>query len=139
MDETAPEDWDRLIGLNLRSAFVCARAVLPGMLEAGWGRIVFVSSRSARRGLGRNAAYSVAKAGLGPLAEAISEECRDVNVTANVVAPSTIDTPQNRAAWPDARHDRWVAPGNVAAAISFLTSEAAGDVRGAWIPVFGSV
>lgn len=139
VQDTAVESWDALLSVNLRSAFLCARAVLPGMLEMDWGRIVFVSSRSAERGLAGNAAYSVAKAALGPLARAIAEECRGTGVTANVIVPSTIDTPQNRAAWPDAPHDKWVAPATVAATISWLVSNAAGDVRGAWLPVYGSV
>jgi NAD(P)-dependent dehydrogenase (short-subunit alcohol dehydrogenase family) len=139
LHETPVETWDSMQAVNLRSAFLCARAVLPGMLEAGWGRVVFVSSRSAHRGLSGNAAYSVAKSSLGTLARAIAEECRGTGVTANVVAPSTVDTPANRAAWPEASHDKWVAPESVAAAISFMTSDAAGDVRGAWLPVYGSV
>lgn len=137
--DTSVEDWGIALELNLTSAFLCARAVLPGMLERNWGRLVFASSRSARRGLARNAAYSVAKAGLATLAEAIAGETRGTGVTANVVAPSTIDTASNRAAWPGADHDRWVAPETVAAAISYLVSDPAGDLRGGWLPVYGGI
>jgi NAD(P)-dependent dehydrogenase (short-subunit alcohol dehydrogenase family) len=139
LHETPIQVWDEMNEVNLRSAFLCARAVLPAMLRQGWGRIVLVSSRSAQRGFTGNAAYSVAKAGLATLAQAIAEECRGTDVTANVVAPSTIDTPENRGAWPTANHDCWVDPGSIATAISFLSSEAAGDLRGAWLPVYGSV
>lgn len=137
--ETPVRTWDDMIERNLRSAFLCARAFLPGMLDRDWGRVVFVSSRSARRGRSGNAAYSVAKSGLGVLAEAIAEETRETNVTANVVAPSTIDTPDNRKGRPGADHGRWVSPETVAAAISWLASDPAGELRGAWLPVYGGV
>ena len=139
VQETPVETWEAMVRVNLSSAFLCARAVLPAMIEANWGRIVFVSSRSAYRGLAGNGAYSVAKSGLAALAGAIAEETRGTGITANVVAPSTVDTPANRAAWPDAKHECWVSPDNVAETISFLVSDAAGDVRGAWLPVYGSV
>lgn len=72
------------------------------------------------------------------LAETIAEETRGNDVTANVVAPSTLDTAANRAAMPSADHDSWVAPEQVAAAIAYLSSEAAGDIRGGWLPLYGS-
>ena len=136
--ELSEETWDRMQNLNLRSAFLCARAVLPGMRERGWGRIVLVASRTARRNRAGQAAYEVAKAGVAVLAETIAEENRGRDVTANVVAPSTLDTPANRAALPDADFSAWVPPEDVAASIAFLASDEAGQLRGAWLPVYGS-
>lgn len=130
--------WDKMIALNLTSAFLCCRRVLAGMLDQGSGRIVLVSSRTAREGRSGQAAYAVAKAGVAVLAETIAEETRGSNVTANVIAPSTLDTPANRAAMPSADHSSWVAPERVATAIAYLASEAAGDLRGAWLPLYGS-
>jgi NAD(P)-dependent dehydrogenase (short-subunit alcohol dehydrogenase family) len=136
--EHSVETWDRMLALNLRSAFLCCRAVLPSMLERDWGRVVLVSSRTARQGRSGQAGYAVAKAGVAVLAESIAEETRGTQVTANVIAPSTLDTPANRRAMPDADPARWVGPDDVAASIAYLASEEAGQLRGAWLPVYGS-
>lgn len=138
VDELSAETWDRMLDLNLRSALLCSRAVLPGLRERGWGRLVFVSSRTAREGRSGQAAYAVAKAGVAVLAETIAEENRGLDVTANVVAPSTLDTPASRAALPHSDPAKWVATADVAATVSFLCSQAAGQLRGAWLPLYGS-
>ena len=130
--------WERMLDLNLRSALLCCRALLPSMRQAGWGRIVLVSSRTAREGRAGQGAYAIAKAGVAVLAETIAEESRGLDVTANVVAPSTLGTPANRAAMPDADFGEWVPPDDVAASIAFLVSQEAGQLRGAWLPVYGS-
>ena len=98
-----------------------------------------VSSRTARSGREGQVAYAIAKEGVAVLADVIAEECRGVNVTANAVAPSVLDTPANRAAMPSADFTRWVAPERLAAVMAFLVSEEACELRGAWLPVFGSV
>lgn len=130
--------WDRMMDLNLRSAFLCSRAVLPKMREQDWGRVVLVSSRTAHENRSGQAAYAIAKAGVAVLAETIAEESRGRGITANVIAPSTLDTPANRRAMPDADHSAWVSPSDVAASIAFLASEEAGQLRGAWLPAYGS-
>jgi NAD(P)-dependent dehydrogenase (short-subunit alcohol dehydrogenase family) len=94
------------------------------------------TAASNRRGQG---AYAVAKAGVTVLAETIAEENRGLDVTANTIAPSTLDTPANRSAMPDADHSSWVPTEDVAATIEFLISDAAGQLRGGWLPVFGGV
>ncbi len=136
--EHSLETWDRMLELNLRSAFISCRAVLPGMYARDWGRIVLVSSRAARLQRRTQGAYAVAKAGVSVLAETIGEESRGTNVTANVIAPSILDTPSNRAAMPHADHSKWVSLEDVAATVAFLISEPAGQLRGAWLPVVGS-
>jgi NAD(P)-dependent dehydrogenase (short-subunit alcohol dehydrogenase family) len=136
--DLALDVWDLMLDLNLRSALLCCRAVLPSMREAGWGRIVLVSSRTAREGRSGQGAYAIAKAGVAVLAETIAEENRGLDVTANVVAPSTLDTPANRSVMPQADFSAWVPPEDVAASIAFLTSQEAGQLRGAWLPVYGS-
>lgn len=138
VDELSLDTWDRMLDLNLRSAVLCCRAVLPSMRERGWGRVVLVSSRTAREGRSGQVAYAVAKAGVAVLAETIAEENQGLDVTANVIAPSTLDTPANRAAMPDSDFSAWVPPADAAASISFLASDAAGQLRGAWLPVYGS-
>jgi NAD(P)-dependent dehydrogenase (short-subunit alcohol dehydrogenase family) len=136
--ETSLDSWDRMIDLNLRSAFLCCRAVLPSMRERGWGRIVLVSSRTARRVPSGQAANAVAKAGVTVLAEAIAEENRGLDVTANVIAPSTLDTAANRASMPASNFETWVPLEDAAANIAFLASDEAGQLRGAWLSLYGS-
>jgi NAD(P)-dependent dehydrogenase (short-subunit alcohol dehydrogenase family) len=132
------ETWQRIVDLNLTSAFLSCRAVLPEMLEASWGRVVLVSSRTAKEGRVGQCAYAVAKEGVATLAEVIAEECCGSGVTANVIAPSVLDTPANRRAMPSADVTRWVSPDVAAAMVAFLVSDEAGTLRGAWLPVFGS-
>jgi NAD(P)-dependent dehydrogenase (short-subunit alcohol dehydrogenase family) len=136
--EHSLETWTKMIEINLTSSFLCCRAALPWMRKSGWGRIVLVSARTARFDRSGQAAYSIAKAGVGLLAEVISEENRSFGVTANAVAPSILDTPANRAAMPEADYSTWVPPQDVAAAIEFLCSEEAGHLRGAWLPLTGA-
>jgi NAD(P)-dependent dehydrogenase (short-subunit alcohol dehydrogenase family) len=136
--EITQDIWDRMINLNLRSALLCSQAVLPSMRKRAWGRIILVSSRTARENRSGQSAYAIAKMGVAVLAETIAEENRELDVTANVVAPSTLNTAANRAAMPDADFASWVPPDDVAASISFLCSDAAGQLRGAWLPVYGA-
>ena len=136
--EHSLETWTRMMDINLTSSFLCTRAVLPWMRKSEWGRIVLVSARTARFDRAGQAAYAIAKAGVGLLAEVISEENRSFGVTANAVAPSILDTPANRAAMPDADHSAWIPPQDVAATIEFLCSESAGHLRGAWLPLSGA-
>jgi NAD(P)-dependent dehydrogenase (short-subunit alcohol dehydrogenase family) len=137
--ETSVEEWDRMLALNLRSAFLISRAVLPMMLEAGWGRIVHVSSKTAVAPRAKQAAYAVAKMGLITLTEVIATEVKRDGVTANVILPSIIDTPANRKAMPKADHGKWVKPAHIAATMRFLCSDAAASINGSRIPIYGAV
>jgi NAD(P)-dependent dehydrogenase (short-subunit alcohol dehydrogenase family) len=139
LGETEDAAWDLVMDVNLRTAFNCARGALPGMLERKWGRLVFVSSRTAHQGQAQQVPYAVAKAGVAALAEAIADETRGAGVTANAVEPSILDTPANRRSFPDSDHGRWVSPDQLAATISFLTSDAAAAITGATLPVSGGV
>jgi NAD(P)-dependent dehydrogenase (short-subunit alcohol dehydrogenase family) len=134
LHETAVEEWDRMMSINLRSAFLIARAAIPRLPEDG--SLVFVSSRAALKGRKGHAAYAVSKAALLTLTEAIAEEYRG-RVRANAVLPGTIDTPANRAAMPGAKHETWTAPAEIARVIVFLASGASGVVSGAAVPVYG--
>ena len=135
--EHSLETWTRMLEINLTSSFLCCRAVLPWMRKSGWGRIVLVSARTARFDRVGQAAYAIAKSGVGLLAEVISEENRCFGVTANAIAPSILDTPANRAAMPGGDHSAWIPPQDVAATIEFLCSEPAGYLSGTWLPLSG--
>jgi NAD(P)-dependent dehydrogenase (short-subunit alcohol dehydrogenase family) len=137
IQDHSPAEWDRVLNLNLRSAFLCCRAVIPHMRKQGWGRVVLVSARAARQDREGQGVYAVAKLGVSTLAEAIAEENRDQNITANVVAPAALDTLANRAAMPGSDRADLVPPDVVAEMIAFLASEEAGLLRGAWLPAFG--
>ncbi|NIV37918.1 MAG: SDR family oxidoreductase, partial [Anaerolineae bacterium] len=137
--ETSVKEWDFMLALNLHSAFLLSRAVVPPMLEAGWGRIVHVSSKTAVAPRARSAGYAVSKMGLITLTEVIAAEVKGSGVTANVILPSTIDTPANRASMPKANPDKWVPPQRIAATMRFLCSDAAASINGARIPIYGAV
>jgi NAD(P)-dependent dehydrogenase (short-subunit alcohol dehydrogenase family) len=137
ISETSDQTWDGMMTLNLRAAFCAMRAVLKPMTAAKYGRIVAVGSRAAVEPLPKFAAYAVSKAGLVALVKNVAAEGKDLGITANVVLPSTIDTPQNRQAMPQADFSRWVAPASIAKTLVFLASREAGDVSGAVIPIYG--
>lgn len=135
--DTPTEVWDRMIDLNLKSAWLITRFTVPRMLERGSGSFVFVSSRSARRDRKGHAAYAVAKSALITLAEALYEEYGADGIRANAVLPGFIDTAANRRAMPDADHSRWTPPGEIASVIAMLASSDAAAVNGAAVPVYG--
>lgn len=134
LHEAAVADWDRMMNVNLRSAYLIARAALPRLGEDG--SLVFVSSRAALQGRKGHAGYAVSKAALLTLVEAIAEEQKG-RARANAVLPGTIDTPANRAAMPDAKFDTWTQPAEIARVILFLASPASAPVSGSAVPVYG--
>src|SRR5690606_25003378 len=138
-DGFALEDLRTQLALNLVTTFLVSKHGLRRMKEGGYGRIVTVASRAAVEPTAGLAAYAAAKAGVLALTRAVAEETRALDVTANCVLPSIIDTPANRAAMGDAKAHEWVAPQRLAESIAFLASEAAGDLRGAALPVYGRV
>jgi NAD(P)-dependent dehydrogenase (short-subunit alcohol dehydrogenase family) len=135
--ETTDQTWDSMININLRAAFCCMRAALKPMQAAGHGRIVAIGTRMAVEPTPNFAAYAVSKAALVALVKNVAAEGQKFGVTANVVLPSTIDTPVNRAAMPKADFSRWVAPQSIAKLLVFLASDAAADTSGAVIPIYG--
>jgi NAD(P)-dependent dehydrogenase (short-subunit alcohol dehydrogenase family) len=131
--------FERMIDLNLRTSFYAARAALPHLREADWGRIVMIGSRAAIDPPAGQAGYNIAKAGVIALARSIAQEVGDSNITSNAVLPSLIDTPAFREAIPFADYVNWPTPGEIAAVIDFLASPNSGVINGAMIPVFGNV
>ncbi|MEC4893629.1 MAG: 3-oxoacyl-ACP reductase FabG [Oscillatoria sp. PMC 1051.18] len=135
--EYSYENWQKDFELNLNTTFLVCKYSLQKMLEYGYGRIVTVGSRGAVQPAGQLAAYSASKAGVVALTQAIAEETKGLDITANCVLPSVIDTPANREAMGDEDADKWVKPESLAEVICFLASEAAKDLRGALVPVYG--
>jgi len=135
--ETSDDTWDLMLGLNARSVINCARAVVPGMLAAGGGKIINVGAIAALSGKANMSAYIASKAAVIRLTESMAAELREKGINVNCVLPSTIDTPQNRKDMPKADPRRWVAPEALADVVLFLASDAARAIHGASIPVAG--
>jgi NAD(P)-dependent dehydrogenase (short-subunit alcohol dehydrogenase family) len=135
--ETTPEDFDRMMRLNLTPAFNLARAAMPRLVERGGGAFVAVSARPALRPFPGAAAYVTAKAAVLAFVQALDADYRSKGIRANAILPSVIDTPANRADQPDADHSKWVQPAEIARVIRFLVSDDAAVVTGGAIPVYG--
>ena len=107
------------------------------MLARGGGKIVNVGAFAAQKGVADMGAYVASKSAVIRLTESMAAELRDKNINVNCVLPTIIDTPENRAAMPDADPRSWVAPADLATVIAFLASDAARAVHGAALPVTG--
>jgi NAD(P)-dependent dehydrogenase (short-subunit alcohol dehydrogenase family) len=136
--ETPVEDFERQLRLNLRPTYVTSQAALPHLIAAGGGSIVCVSSRAAVSPFPGAAGYITAKAAVLAFVDAMAAEYKKDRVRVNAVLPSVIDTPANRADMPDAKHETWVKPAEIAAVIRFLCDDASGVTSGAHIPVYGA-
>ncbi len=91
--QTTPEQWEKVIGVNLRGVLNCTYAALPGMQEAGYGRIVSIASEAGRVGSKGSAVYSAAKGGVIAFTKVMAREDARYGVTANAIAPGPIETP----------------------------------------------
>lgn len=145
IDRMGDAQWARELAVNLTGPFNLIRAVLPGMVAAGWGRIVNISSVAARGGLWRQAGYSASKSGLLGLTRNVTLEYADKGITCNAVLPGLIETPAVQA-MPPAITDfalsmtparRLGQPEEIAALVAFLCSDEAAFVNGAEIDADG--
>jgi NAD(P)-dependent dehydrogenase (short-subunit alcohol dehydrogenase family) len=135
--ETEPDEFERLMRLNLRPNILLARAAIPRFLRQGGGAFVAVSARPALRPFAGAPAYIVSKAAVLSFVQTLDAEYRLDGIRANAVLPSVIDTPANRASQPDADYSKWVAPEEIAKVIRFLISDDSAPVTGAAVPVYG--
>lgn len=133
--ETSEEDFDRMVAVNLKGAFLSTRAVLPGLVERGEGRIVNVASLTARIGAAGLSAYGAAKEGLVGFTKAVAAEVRPTGVAVFAVCPGSVDTATYRAALPGAKPR--CGPEAVAAAIGWLGAEAPAAMTGAVLEIPG--
>jgi NAD(P)-dependent dehydrogenase (short-subunit alcohol dehydrogenase family) len=134
LDET---EWDKMMSMNLKSAFLISKHVIPLMVAAKHGKIVHISSRTGLKSDGYDSAYSASKSGLIRLVESISEEVKEHNINVNCILPSTIDTEANRNAMPNSDFSKWVKTEDLANVVLFLCSEEAKLINGAAIPAYG--
>jgi NAD(P)-dependent dehydrogenase (short-subunit alcohol dehydrogenase family) len=138
-EETDDETWRAMIDSNLETVYRSLRALLPPIVARKRGSIVVIGSRAAvdPASSARAAAYAASKAGTVALAQAVAAEVRDQGVRVNVLMPSTLDTPANRAAMPGADPTRWVSLPSAAGVVAFLLGEEARDISGAAVPIYG--
>lgn len=143
------ESWNRVIAVNLTGTFLCCRAAIPAMADAGWGRIVTISSSSASRGSPRMAHYVSSKGGVIALTKSLARELGPLGITVNNIQPSGIATPMLSGTQHDGKlptDDRIIASipvghlgtgEDVAATAAFLCSDAAGYITGQVVGVNG--
>ncbi|MGF1525926.1 MAG: 3-oxoacyl-ACP reductase FabG [Candidatus Competibacterales bacterium] len=141
------DDWQRVLDTNLSGAYRMSKAVLRGMMGVRWGRIVNIASVVAATGNLGQANYVAAKAGLVGFTKSLAQEVGSRNITVNAIAPGFIDTDMTRALKDDQRDallarvplQRWGTPSEVAAAVGFLVSEAAGYITGETLHINGGL
>ncbi len=131
--------YQKMIALNVDTAYRALRSLLSSMVEKKRGSIVVVGSRAVERPWtsAGAAAYGASKAAVVAMAQAVAQEVLEHGVRINAILPSTLDTPANRASMPDADPSKWVALESASAVITFLLSDDARDVSGAALPVYG--
>lgn len=129
------KEWNKMFGLNLLSAFLITKHVLPLMLQFAYGKIVHISSYTGISAQGLDSAYASSKAGLIRFVESVSKEVKDYNLTVNCVLPSIIDTKSNRKMMPDANFKQWVKIDELVNIIAFLSSDDSRAITGSAIPV----
>ncbi|MBI2866250.1 MAG: 3-oxoacyl-[acyl-carrier-protein] reductase [Chloroflexi bacterium] len=140
-------DWDQVLDVDLKGAFLCTRAVLRYMLKQRWGRIINMSSAVGLMGNAGQANYASAKAGLLGLTRSIAREVASRGITVNAVAPGFIDTEMTQALSPQRRDSllqqipvgQLGAPEDVAHAVAFLASPEAAYITGQVLPVDGGL
>ena len=135
--ETDAKTYEQMLALNLRAAFLLARAVVPQMLRQSGGAIVNIASKAAYGHAAGAAAYAASKAAALALFDSLAEEVRAHGIRVNSVVPSIIDTEANRRAMPRADFSKWPKPEEIARVIVFLCSDDARVIHGAAIPVYG--
>ena len=140
-------DWDAVLAADLRSAFLCTRAALRGMVRARWGRIISIGSVAGLAGNAGQANYAAAKAGLIGFTKAVAREVGSRGITANVVAPGFIATEMTAALGEEVREaargaialGRFGTPQEVAAAVGYLASDPAAYITGQVMVIDGGM
>jgi 3-oxoacyl-[acyl-carrier protein] reductase len=144
-EDVTEQEWERMIGLHLRSSFFLSQMVLPFMKRIGFGRIINVSSVWGEVGAANEVVYSTVKGGLNAMTKALAKEVASAGITVNAVAPGAIETAMNDHLTPEEKAGlsaqipagRLGTAQEVAALVQFLASEQAAYVNGQVIGVHG--
>jgi NAD(P)-dependent dehydrogenase (short-subunit alcohol dehydrogenase family) len=149
--DVTPEKWDRVLAVNLTGTFTCVQLAVPDMIDAGWGRIVTISSSSAQSGAPNMTHYVASKGGVIGLTKAFARELAGRGITANTIPPTIVDTPMARKGEEEGNVPsvetmgkmvplgRAGTPDDIADACSFLCSDQAGYITGQLIGVNGGM
>jgi NAD(P)-dependent dehydrogenase (short-subunit alcohol dehydrogenase family) len=135
VEETDAALWQRMLTMNVTTAFLLSKAVIPHMVARGTGRILHVAAWAAVEPFPGAAAYIVSKSSLVALIKVLALELSGSGVTVNGVLPNTIDTPANRASMPRTDPSTWTKPESIADTLLFLASDEARQISGAAIPI----
>ncbi len=135
--ELEESEWDKMMNLNLKSAFLISKHVLPVMVPAKHGKMIHISSKTGLKSSGYDSAYAASKSGLIRLVESMSEEVKEYGINVNCILPSIIDTDTNRKAMPNSDFSKWVKTRDLASLVLFLCSEEANVMNGAAVPAYG--
>ncbi|MFI5153853.1 MAG: SDR family NAD(P)-dependent oxidoreductase [Chitinophagales bacterium] len=138
--ETSGADLKKQFELNFETAYYTTRLLFQHMMDNNSGRIIFIGSRPALvPSQGKNVlAYALSKSLLFRLSECLNEEARGKNVSATVIVPSTLDTPQNRKSMPNADPSNWVKPADLAEILEFVVNEKSAPLREAVLKVYNN-
>jgi len=152
--DTTEDFWDRILEVNFKGALRVTQAVLPAMMEQGWGRVINIGSDAGRVGSSLEAVYSGAKGGIIAFTKTLAREVAAKGITANTVCPGPTDTPALRSFASNSGQDgekvlsamtrsvpmrRLAQPSDVAAAVAFFASDAAGYITGQTLSVSGGL
>ncbi len=136
--EAGLDVWDKMMTLNARSVYVTCGRIAKHMLDHQIkGRIIAVLAKNAYKGTAKTAAYSASKAAAQRVLESMAAELGSAGITVNGIAPSSIDTPQNRASMPNADFSKWVQPEEIADAILFLAADSSKSISGVTLDISG--
>ncbi len=135
--ELDPEEMRAMLDQHVWTTLHVARAVVPGMIERGWGRFIAISSTVALEGTAGMASYAVAKAGEEALLRTLAREVAGTGVTANVLVVRKIDTAHERDTGPSVKNATWATPEELVAAMMYLCSDQASVANGTRIPLTG--
>jgi NAD(P)-dependent dehydrogenase (short-subunit alcohol dehydrogenase family) len=135
VEETDAALWQRMLTMNVTTAFLLSKAVIPHMVARGTGRILHVAAWAAVEPFPGAAAYIVSKSSLVALIKVLALELSGSGVTVNGVLPNTIDTQANRASMPRTDPSTWTKPESIADTLLFLASDEARQISGAAIPI----
>jgi len=133
--DTDVAKWQTMLSLNVTSAFLLSRAVIPHMTARRSGRLIHIAARAALEPFPGAAAYLVAKAALVSLIRVLALEVGGAGVTVNGILPGTIDTSANRESMPQADRATWVKPESIAQVLLWLMSDDTAAINGGLIPV----
>jgi NAD(P)-dependent dehydrogenase (short-subunit alcohol dehydrogenase family) len=139
LEHVSLEEWDSMLSVNLRTAFLMSRAVVGGMKARNFGRIVSIAASAALTEGRKRIPYAVSKAGIATLTRDLSSEVKGTGVTVNAIAPSIILTDANKRSMPAADSSAWVTPQEIASVISFLCSHDARSISGNVLRMDGGV